>query len=205
MKKKINLLPLELRKKEKKSFLEGINFKHFKKVIIIFLPFIVWKLLIWGINLKMKSTIEKKTKEITELTQKIETLKTSAESELKIKQEKLNLLKEEISLKEEEIKKLKPVAELVSRRKNFIYELLKTIAEYIPEEVWLEEISIEKEEDNFSLKGFGLNYKEISLFLSKLNQFPYLKELYLKQSEIKNEERYPQAVIQFEINGKINL
>ncbi|MGE4357611.1 MAG: PilN domain-containing protein [Candidatus Omnitrophota bacterium] len=197
MKNKLNLLPKDLIKKETK----GLNFQQFKIVGIIILPLLIWKLAVFGIHRGIKSATDRKMKEIVELEQKISTLKISAETELKDKQEKLNLLNEQISLKEKGRDELKPIEELVAQKKDFVYELLKAITEHIPQEVWLEEINLQKEDNACSFKGYGLSYAKISLFISRLNQFSYLKELCLKKSEKIDEGN----LIKFEITGKLNL
>ncbi|MCM8779512.1 MAG: hypothetical protein NC898_05830 [Candidatus Omnitrophica bacterium] len=203
MKTRINLLPKELIKKEKRK---GLEISQLRVILVIFLPLIVWKLLVAGIQFKINSALNRKTKEITELSQKIVNLRTSAETELKAKQDKLSLLKEQITLKEGELKNFKPVAELIATRKEkFVYALLKTTAEKISGEVWLEEMGFEREEKIFYLKGIGLSHSKIALFLSRLNQFPYIKGLYLKQSEIKTEEGNKQPLIFFTAEGKLNL
>ncbi|MCM8765731.1 MAG: PilN domain-containing protein [Candidatus Omnitrophica bacterium] len=204
MKKRINLLPKELIKKEK-DWTRGLKLSQIKMGVIIFLPLILWKLLLSGIIFKITSATHKKTKEIAEFTRKIDNLRASTETELKNKEEKLNLLKTEITAKEEEIKEFKPVVELLTRKEQFAYALLKVIAEQIPPEVWLTEIELEREGKNFSLKGIGLSHSKVALFLSRLNQFPYLKGLYLKESEIKSEEGNPQVLVHFIAEGRLNL
>ncbi|MCM8783736.1 MAG: PilN domain-containing protein [Candidatus Omnitrophica bacterium] len=204
MKTKLNLLPKDLIKKERKEQ-ERLNLNQFKIIIVIFILLLSWKSLAFGILLKIKSTTNRKTKEIVKLDQKIATLKMSAEAELKTKEDKLNLLKDQLAIKEEEVKNLEPIRQLISQKEKFVYNLLKAIADYIPEEVWLEEFGFEREENNCFLKGCGLSHNKIAVFLSKINQLPYFKELYLKQSERIFDEKFEKDIVRFEIIGKLNL
>lgn len=202
MKTRINLIPPEFRKKKRKGLFE---FRKLNQILIFLLPLILWKILVAGIELRIKGELRKKEKEIVNLNEKISNLKLSAETGLKEKKDKLDVLKEKIKMKEEELRTFEPIYKTILHKKKFGYNLLRTVAESIPEEVWLVELKFDREEKLFSLKGFGLSHDKIGLFLTKLSTYPLLSELYIRHSEkLSEKNKKNQNLILFEAEGKLN-
>ncbi|MCX5657614.1 MAG: hypothetical protein NTZ48_05260 [Candidatus Omnitrophica bacterium] len=203
MKTKINLIPKELLKKEGKfPSLSGVNQKLIVKAIIII---IVIKFATYASIVRMKSDVRRITGEINSYTQKISKIETSVKTDTTLKQEKIGNIRVLISEREKEIKDFGSVSGTALKENKFVYELLRLIAQYIPEEAWVEEMGFDKEKEEFYINGFSLTYPKIGTFLTKLGELNYLANLYMNNSEIVPEEIGNRSVIKFKASGKLNL
>lgn len=203
MKNKINLIPLELQKKEKKglSFAKGNQSLLIKVAIIL----IILKSLTGITVARLKSDTNKADVEINSYVQKISLLEITVEKDLRSKKEKTDNIKLVIAEKEKELNDFGSIAIPALRKEKFIYALLKYVGEKIPNEVWLEELSLDKAENNFYLKGSSYAHSAIGEFLIGLGKSPFLKDLYMKYSETDDDKDTKQNLIKFEASGKISL
>lgn len=203
MKTKINLIPKELLKKEGKfPSLSGVNQKLIIKAVSII---IIIKFITYASAVKMKSDVRRITAEINSYTQKISKIETSVKTDITLKQEKIDKIRTLISDREKEINDFGIVADSVLKKDKFVYDLLKLIAQYIPEESWIEEVGFDKEKGEFYISGFSLNYPIIGTFLTKLGAFHYLSGLYMNHSERTTDKTNNRSVIKFQASGRINL
>ncbi len=203
MKTKINLIPKELIKREGRfPSLPGVNQKLVIRAVAII---IVIKLATYASVVKMKSDVGRITGEINSYTQKISKIETSVKTDITLKQEKIGKIRTLISDREKEINDFRIVSNSALKKDKFVYDLLKLIAQYIPEESWIEETGFDREKGEFYINGFSLNYPIIGTFLTKLGEFHYLSGLYMNHSERTTDETNNQSVIKFQASGKIDL
>lgn len=203
MKTKINLIPREFY--QKGSRFVSLPQADWKLILKIIIPIIALKLIMVVFTIKLKADINKIQDDIKSYTQKISSLEISVKTDLKTKQEKIDNIKLAIAEKEKELNNFGSIAIPSLRKEKFIYDLLKLVAKSIPDDVWLDEITFDRETADFSLKGFSFSHPKIGAFLAKLNQSPHLKNLYMKYSEINPNETIKQNIIKFEANGKLNF
>lgn len=174
-----------------------LNDINFKACIIIYILFIVAE---YGITTTYQNRLSENEKKVAILRAKANKLKKELKGNDDIKQ-RLDAYYSQIDKLKE---RSKQVQKILDFRKNPV-KVLEKIGRIIPEEVWIEKLSI-TENDKINLEGEATSYKGIGDFISAANEAAFFgRTLNLQDSKTEDKTYDAQQVrIEiFKVEGKI--